>query len=65
VRRTFGGDVTFRSALEAKNYDYQTVEYTATVPPATKADLLYEILQRQGRNAKQHRVTVEKADVKR
>ncbi len=65
VRRTFGGDVTFRSALEAKNYDYQTVEYTAPVPPATKADLLYEILQHQGRNAKQHRVTVEKADVKR
>jgi hypothetical protein len=64
VRRTFGGDVTFRSALEAKNYDYQTVEYTATVPPATKADLLYEILQRQGRNAKQQRVIVEKAEVK-
>jgi hypothetical protein len=65
VRRTFGGDVTFRTALAAKNYDYQTVEYTATVPPATKADLLYEILQRQGHNAKQQRVTVEKADVKR
>ncbi len=64
VRRTFGGDVTFRSALEAKNYDYQTVEYTAPVPPATKADLLYEILQRQGRNAKQQRVIVEKAEVK-
>ncbi len=65
VRRTFGGDVTFRSALAAKNYDYQTVEYTATVPPATKADLLYEILQRQSHNAKQHRVMVEKADVTR
>ena len=42
--------------LAAKNYDYQTVEYTATVKPAEKADLLYEILQHQGRNAKQNSV---------
>ena len=65
IRRTFAGHVTFRSRLAAKTYDYQTVQYTATVPPGQKADLLYEILQHQGRNAKQHHVTVEKADVKR
>ena len=52
VRRTFPGHVVFRSELAAKNYDYQTVEYTATVKPGEKADLLYEVIQHQGRNAK-------------
>ena len=64
VRRTFPGDVVFRSELPAKNHDYQTVEYTATVKPAEKVDLLYEIVQRQGRNAKQNSVTIERAPVK-
>ena len=57
IRRTFPGHIVFRSQLEPKNYDYQTVEYTATVKPAEKADLLYEVLQHQGRNAKQNNVT--------
>ncbi len=59
VRRTFPGHIVFRSGLKAKNHDYQTVEYTATVKPGEKANLLYEILQHQGRNAKQNNVTVE------
>ncbi len=64
VRRSYGGDVIFRSELEAKNHDFQTVEYTAAVKPGEKADLLYEIIQRQGHNAKQNNVTVEQAAVK-
>ena len=64
VRRTFPGHVVFRSELPAKNHDYQTVEYTATVKPAEKVDLLYEIIQHQGRNAKQNNVTIERAPVK-
>jgi hypothetical protein len=63
IRRTFPGHVVFRSELAAKNFDYQTVEYTATVKPGEKADLLYEVIQHQGRNAKQNNVTVEKAPV--
>ena len=59
VRRTFPGHVVFRSELPAKNHDYQTVQYTATVKPAEKVDLLYEIIQHQGRNAKQNNVTIE------
>jgi hypothetical protein len=61
VRRTFSGHVVFRSELPAKNHDYQTVEYTATVKPAERADLLYEIVQHQGRNAKQSNVTIERS----
>ena len=61
VRRAFRGHVIFRSELEAKNHDFQTVEYTAAVKPGEKAELLYEIMQHQGHNAKQNNVTIEKA----
>jgi len=64
VRRTFPGHIVFRGDLPAKNHDYQTVEYTATVKPAEKIDLLYEIIQHQGWLAKQNNVTIEKAQVK-
>ena len=63
VRRTLPGHVIFRSMLPAKNHDYQTVQYTATVKASEKTDLLYELIQRQGRNAKQNNVTIEKAEV--
>ena len=63
VRRPFGGHVVFRSLLDAKNYDFHTVEFTATVAPG-KTDLLYETVQHQGRNTKQENLTVEKAAVK-
>ncbi|MGA2258245.1 MAG: hypothetical protein ABSG53_26565, partial [Thermoguttaceae bacterium] len=61
---TFPGHVVFRSELPAKNHDYQTVEYTVTVKPAEKVDLLYEIIQHQGWLAKQNNVTIERAPVK-
>ena len=64
IRRTFGGDVIFRSESAAKNHDYQTVEYTAAVKPGEKSDLLYEIIQRQGHNAKQNNVTIQKGMVR-
>jgi hypothetical protein len=64
VRRAFPGHVVFRSALKAKNHDYQTVQYTATLKPGEKANLFYEIVHRQGYNAKQNNVTVEEAVVK-
>ena len=64
VRRTFAGHVVFRSELAAKNHDFQTVEYTATVKPGEKAELPYEIIQRQGHNATQNNVTIEQAAVR-
>ncbi len=64
VRRAFDGHVIFRSELMAKNHDFQTVEYTAAVKPGEKAELLYEVVQRQGHNAKQNNVTIERAAVK-
>jgi hypothetical protein len=64
IRRTFPGHVVFRSSLSAKNHDYQTVQYAATVKPGQKSDLLYEVLQHQGRNAKQNSVAVEEVPIR-
>ncbi|MHB1033598.1 MAG: hypothetical protein ACYC35_26645 [Pirellulales bacterium] len=61
VRRQFAGHIVFRSNLKAKNFDYHTAEYTAPVKAGEKADLAYELLQHQGRNAKQDNVTIEEA----
>jgi hypothetical protein len=60
VRRAFPGDVLFRSELEAKNHDFQTVEYTAAVQPGEKAELLYEVVHRQGYNARQNHVVIQR-----
>jgi len=64
IRRVLPGHIVFRSSLGAKNFDYQTVEYRATVKPTEKASLNYEVLQHQGRNAKQSNVTVEAVPVR-
>jgi hypothetical protein len=59
IRRTLPGDVVFRSTLPAKNFDYQTVEYTSTVQAGRKAELAYAVVTHQGHNARQNRVVVE------
>ena len=64
IRRTLPGHVVFRSQLEPKLHDYQTVEYTATVPAGKRVDLLHEIVRHQGRNAKQNNVTLEAGEVR-
>jgi len=63
VRRSLDGHVSFRSQLTAAIHDFRTVQYTATVPAGEQEDLLYEVLVRQGRNAKQNNVTLEAAEV--
>ena len=64
IRRTWPGHVVFRSGLKPALHDYQTVQFTATVEPAKRADLLFEIVRHQGRNSKQSNVTLETAEVK-
>ncbi len=59
IRRTFPGHVVFRSQLSATLHDFQTVQYVATVAPGEKAALKYEVVTRQGKNAKQNNVTLE------
>jgi hypothetical protein len=63
IRRPLPGHVDFRSRLNPKLHDFQTVEYAATVPAGKRADLMQEIIRHQGHNAKQNNVTLEPADV--
>ena len=65
IRRPFHGDVTFRSSLDPKLHDFRTPQFTATVQPGKTSDLLFEIVTKQGRNAKQDRVTLAQATVER
>ena len=64
IRRTIPGHIIFKSSLEPKLHDYQTVELHTTVPAGKKADLLFEIVRKQGTSAKQNNITLEKAEVK-
>ncbi|MFN0022082.1 MAG: hypothetical protein ACKVP0_27860 [Pirellulaceae bacterium] len=64
VRRTWPGHIVFRSLLEPKLHDYQTAEFKAKVPAGKTANLLFEIVRRQGRNAKQNNITLENAEIK-
>ncbi len=62
IRRTLLGDVVFKSSLTAKNHDFRTVEYIATLKPGEKADLTYEVILHDGHNAKQQRVVIDAAN---
>ena len=64
IRRTFPGHVVFRSQLKPSQHDFQTVQFTTTVEPAKKTDLLFEIVRKQGRNSKQNNVTLEETAIK-
>jgi hypothetical protein len=64
IRRTLPGHVVFRSQLDPKLHDYQTVEYKAKVAPDKRADLMQEVVRHQGRNAKQNNVALEAGDVR-
>ena len=65
VRRAYRGDVVFRSELNARLHDYQTVEYDTTVAPGQTVDLLHQITQREGYNRRQNRVVLDAGTVQR
>jgi hypothetical protein len=64
VRRSWDGHSVFRSLLNATLFDFRTVQFQATVPAASKSDLLFEVLRHQGRNTKQNNVTLENAEIR-
>lgn len=65
IRRTLPGHVVFKSSLNPKLHDFQTIELRATVPTGMKSELLSEIIHKQGTSTKQNNVTLEKFEVKR
>ena len=64
IRRNWDGDIIFKSDLKPILFDYRTVQFQTTVAPAAKANLLFELMQHQGRNAKQNHIILEDAEVK-
>jgi hypothetical protein len=64
VRRSLPGHVIFRSQLEPKLHDFQTVEFLGRVAAGKRADLLFEVVRKQGINAKQNNVTLQTGEIK-
>jgi hypothetical protein len=63
IRRSFyWGQYFFRSRLDPKLHDYETVQFSATVPAGEKRELAYELVTRMGHKADQQNVTLEPAD---
>lgn len=58
VRRSFDGDVVFKSSLDVRSQDYRTIEYEVRVVAGKKVALEYEVITANGYNAKQNRVIV-------
>ncbi len=56
VERAFDGDVVFKSRLNPERRDYRTLRYRINLAAGEKAGLEYEVLTRNGYNAKQSRV---------
>lgn len=64
IRRSYSGDVIFRSQLDPKLHDFQTVEFSAEVRSGETVDLPHEVIRQQGYNAKQNRVKLVKGEVR-
>ena len=64
VRRRYVGHVVFRSALTATLHDFQSPQFVATIAAGQRAELLVEVVTRQGRNAEQNNVTLEAGEVR-
>jgi hypothetical protein len=63
VRRTLPGHILFKSQLEPKLHDYQTVEFRSQVAAGKRVDLLFEVIRLQGTSAKQNNVTLQEGKV--
>ena len=63
VRRSYDGDVLFRSSFAARLHDYRTVEYRARVAAGARAELLHQVTRREGYNRQQDRVEVQRETV--
>ena len=62
IRRSFPGHVIFKSRLTPVLFDYQTPQFLAKIPAGKRADLLFEVIRKQGTSAKQNNVTLTAGD---
>lgn len=62
IRQIVSGDATFISRLDATRFDNQTLVYGGTLEPGERYDATYEVVTKQGTNAKQSRVEIVDGD---
>lgn len=62
IRQGIPGDATFISRLDATRFDNQTLVYGGTLGPGERYDATYEVVTKQGTNAKQSRVEIVDGD---
>ena len=58
VRQVVPGDAMFFSRFEATRFDNQTVVYSGTLQAGQRVDADYDVVTKQGTNAKQSRVEI-------
>jgi len=59
IRRVIYGDAQFKSSLEVKKHDFQTVQLETRVDAGEKIELLYETTIKKGKNAEQNQLQLE------
>ena len=59
IRQRVNGDATFVSELGATRHDNHTVQFGGELAPGQRFDAAYEVITKQGRNAKQSRVEIQ------
>ncbi len=64
IRRDYPNDVAFRSRLNPRLHDFQTVQFETEVAAGAKAALDYEVITRNGYNQKQNRVELQTGEAK-
>lgn len=62
IRQAIPGDATFISRLDASRFDNQTVVYGGPLGSGERYDATYEVVTKQGTNAKQSRVEIVDGD---
>ncbi|MEE9403445.1 MAG: hypothetical protein V3V20_01005 [Algisphaera sp.] len=58
IRQPVAGDATFVSTLNPTRHDHQTIVLGGPLNAGERYDILYEVITRHGRNAKQNQVTI-------
>ncbi len=63
IRRRVTGDAVIKSSLDMKKHDFQTFELQTVLTLGEQQALLYEVLIKKGRNARQNQIVLQKKPI--
>ncbi len=63
IRRRVTGDAIIKSSLDMKKHDFQTFELQTALTPGEQQALLYEVLIKKGRNARQNQIVLQEKPI--